>query len=252
MQIEVLADAAAVATRGAAVVAAAARDAVVASGRFVVAVSGGTTPWAMLRALAGEKVPWEQVYVIQVDERVAPAGDKDRNLTHLRDGLLSRVPSLRPEQVLAMPVEMPDLSAAARQYADALREIAGSPPVPDLVHLGLGPDGHTASLVPGDPVLSVTDADVAPTGVYQGRRRLTLTYPIINRSPHRMAGDRGGKGRPPVEDVGRRPDDPGRASGAGTGASPRRPVGGRQIAARASAFGGSSTSGVSHCTSLME
>ena len=135
----------------------------------------------MLRALAGEDVPWEQVHVVQVDERVAPAGDPDRNLTHLRESLLTRVP-LRPEQIHAMPVEAPDLEAAAASYARTLQEIAGSPPVLDLVHLGLGPDGHTASLVPGDPVLDVTDADVALTGVYQGRRRMTLTYPMLNRS----------------------------------------------------------------------
>ena len=182
MQIEVLADADPVAKRGAAVIAAAARDAVVANARFVFAVSGGTTPWVMLRALAGEKVPWEQVHIIQVDEWVAPAGDKDRNLTHLRDSLLARVPALRPEQVHAMPVEMADLTSAAVEYADTLRTIAGNPPVLDLVHLGLGPDGHTASLVPGDPVLDVADVDVAPTGVYQARRRLTLTYPCINRA----------------------------------------------------------------------
>ncbi|HEV3449150.1 MAG TPA: 6-phosphogluconolactonase [Gemmataceae bacterium] len=181
MKIEVLADAAAVARKGATLIAAAARDAVVARGRFIVAVSGGQTPWIMLRALAGEKVPWEQMHLVQVDERVAPAGHADRNLTHLRESLLTRVPLL-PEQVHAMPVEAPDLEAAARDYSRTLLEIAGSPPVLDLVHLGLGPDGHTASLIPGDPVLDVTDADVGLTGIYQGRRRMTLTYPIINRA----------------------------------------------------------------------
>ena len=181
MKIEVLVDADAVARKAAALIAAEARDAVVARGRFVLAVSGGHTPWLMLRALAGEKVPWEEVHLVQVDERVAPAGHADRNLTHLRESLLTRVP-LRPEQIHAMPVEAPDLEAAAKTYARTLQEIAGSPPVLDLVHLGLGPDGHTASLVPGDPVLNITDTDVALTGAYQGRRRMTLTYPIINRS----------------------------------------------------------------------
>jgi 6-phosphogluconolactonase len=181
MKIDVLADADAVAREAAALIAAEARAAVVARGRFILAVSGGHTPWLMLRALAGEPVPWPEVHLIQVDERVAPAGDPDRNLTHLRESLLTRVP-LRPEQVHAMPVEASDLEAAAKSYARLLREVAGSPPVLDLVHLGLGPDGHTASLVPGDPVLDVTDADVALTGVYQGRRRMTLTYPILNRA----------------------------------------------------------------------
>ena len=170
-----------VAQAAAATIAADARAAMAARGRFAFAVSGGHTPWIMLRALAGEDMPWAGVHVFQVDERVAPDGHPDRNLTHLRESLLQHAP-LRPEQIHAMPVESPDLEAAATQYVDALRAISGSPPVLDLVHLGLGPDGHTASLVPGDAVLDVTDADVALTGVYQGRRRMTLTYPILNRA----------------------------------------------------------------------
>jgi 6-phosphogluconolactonase len=181
MKIEILANADAVAREAAKIVAADARDAVASQRRFVMAVSGGHTPWQMLRALAGEDVPWEDVHVVQVDERVAPVGDPDRNLTHLRESLLEHAP-LRPEQIHAMPVESPDLESAAKRYANTLQELAGSPPVLNLVHLGLGADGHTASLVPGDPVLQVTDADVAPTGVYQGRRRMTLTYPMLNRS----------------------------------------------------------------------
>src|SRR5216684_5211840 len=181
MRVETLADATSVARAGAAFTAAEARAAVAARGRFIVAFSGGHTPWQMLRALADEQMPWAGVHVVQVDERVAPAGDPDRNLTHLRESLLARCP-LRPEQVHAMPVEWVDLKAASGQYAQTLRQIAGSPALLDLAHLGLGPDGHTASLVPGDPVLDETDADVAITGIYQGRQRMTLTYPIIDRS----------------------------------------------------------------------
>lgn len=181
MRIEALADADAVARAGAAFTAAEARAAVAARGRFVVAISGGHTPWKMLRALADQAVPWAGVHVFQVDERVAPAGDPDRNLTHLRESLLANCP-LRPEQIHAMPVESADLENASGRYALKLRELAGAPAVLDLAHLGLGIDGHTASLVPGDPVLDVTDADVALTGLYQGRRRMTLTYPMLNRS----------------------------------------------------------------------
>jgi 6-phosphogluconolactonase len=181
MKIEILADADTVAREAAKFIASEARSAVAERGRFVMAVSGGHTPWQMLRALANEKVPWENVHVVQVDERVAPAGDPDRNLTHLRESLLEHAP-LRAEQIHAMPVESSDLEVATKRYSTTLREIAGSPPMLDLAHLGLGPDGHTASLVPGDPVLSVTDADVALTGVYQNRRRMTLTYPMLNRA----------------------------------------------------------------------
>jgi 6-phosphogluconolactonase len=183
MRIEVLADADLVAQKAAAIIAAEARATAAARGRFVMAVSGGHTPWLMLRALADEEVPWESVHVVQVDEREAPAGHPDRNLTHVRESLLEHSP-LPPGHAHAMPVEASDLQPAAARYALALQEVVGSPPVLDLVHLGLGPDGHTASLVHGDPVLDATDADVALTGVYQGRRRMTFTYPIIDRARH--------------------------------------------------------------------
>src|ERR1700688_4152570 len=114
MKISIFADAESAAQAAAGMIAAAARAAVTARGRFVMAVSGGRTPWIMLRALAGERVPWESVHVVQVDERVAPAGDKDRNLTHLRASLLEHSP-MRPERILAMPVESADLEAAAKQ-----------------------------------------------------------------------------------------------------------------------------------------
>jgi 6-phosphogluconolactonase len=149
-----------------------AREAVQASGAFHFAVSGGRSPWQMFAKLTGMDMPWDNTVIWQVDERVAPADDPDRNLAHLRQSLAGR-----STEILPMPVEDTDLDAAARAYGEEL------PARLDLVHLGIGPDGHTASLVPGDAVLEVTDRPVAVTaGEYQGRRRMTLTYPGLARA----------------------------------------------------------------------
>jgi 6-phosphogluconolactonase len=180
MEINIFPDAETVAREAAKVIAAEARLAMAARGKFLFAASGGKTPWQMLRALAAENLPWAGVHVFQVDERVAPAGHADRNLMHLRESL--KAAPLRAEQIHAMPVEEANLETAAANYAKTLVQLAGSPPILDLVHLGLGADGHTASLIPGDPVLEVADRDVALTGIYQQRRRMTLTYPLLNRA----------------------------------------------------------------------
>ena len=169
MKEEVVADVEAAALRGAELIAVAAGAAIDASGGFSLAVSGGHAPWRMFELLGTHELDWDAIEIFQVDERIAPEGDDDRNLTHL----LASLPAAGAARVRPMPVDDPDLEAAAAGYAEQL------PTELDLVHLGLGPDGHTASLIPGDPVLEVDDRLVALTGEYQGRRRMTLTYPAI-------------------------------------------------------------------------
>lgn len=161
----------ALAARGAEFVASHALSAIADHGRFTFAVSGGKTPWGMFQALMHEDVRWDLVTVFQVDERIAPDGDPDRNLTSLENSF-----GATHVEVIPMPVTEPDAEAAAAEYAGLL------PDVFDLIHLGIGSDGHTASLVPDDPVLEVADRLVAVTLPYNGRRRMTLTYPALARA----------------------------------------------------------------------
>jgi 6-phosphogluconolactonase len=171
IELEVLADEKAAARRAAELIAAAGAAAAAERDAFAWAMSGGRSPWAMLALLGDDdSVPWERTEMFQVDERIASPGSEDRNLTHMVLGLsLDHQAALRP-----MPVTQRDLDSAAREYEASLPERL------DCVHLGLGPDGHTASLVPGDPVLEVSDRRVALTETaYQGHRRMTLTYPAL-------------------------------------------------------------------------
>jgi 6-phosphogluconolactonase len=172
VRVETMPDASAAARRGAEVIAAAAREAVRARGGCAIAVSGGATPRPMFEALADEDLPWDAVGIWQVDERIAPRGGGDRNLTQLVDALG------HVARIHEMPVDgdADGLEARAATYA------AGLPARFDIVHLGIGEDGHTASLVPGDAVLTVDDRDVALTGMYEGHRRMTLTYPALDRA----------------------------------------------------------------------
>ena len=195
--METLADGAALAARAAELVTERLTEAVARRGRATLAVSGGSTPGAFLAELSQRALPWEAIHVFQVDERVAPPGDPERNLTGLQGALLDRA-SIPAANVHPMPVNDPDLEAAAAAYANELRKVAGAESQLDVVHLGIGDDGHTASWPPGDPVVDVTD-DVAVVGPFNGRLRMTLTPPAVNRAGWIVWLVRGASKAPAVE-----------------------------------------------------
>ena len=180
LAIEVLPDAEAVAARGAELLASYLEEDAARSGATL-ALSGGRTPTSVLERLATLDLPWGRISVFQVDERIAPPDHPDRNRTQATAALHAPIES-HPASFRWMPVEEPNLDAAARRYSDALRAAAGSPPTLGTVHLGLGADGHTASLFPGSPLVTERKRDVVVTEPYQGRRRMTLTLPVLNRA----------------------------------------------------------------------
>lgn len=184
MKVHALPDASEASREAAKFVAAQGRQAIKASGRFTLALSGGTSPLAMFAALSAENLQWECVHLFQVDERLVPTDSPERNFAGIRDHLLARA-NIPSRQVYPMPVELADPATAATMYAATLRHVLGKERILDLVHLGLGADGHTASLLPGDPALE-DHSDVVVSRHYQGCRRLSLSLRVISAARERL------------------------------------------------------------------
>lgn len=146
--------------------------AIVDRGEAVLALSGGSTPVPLYRHLATHELDWRRVHVVQVDERVAPDQHPDRSWRRIEDLLVV------PTGAIGHPMPVLDGPAGVGAYAADLAALGGI----DVCHLGLGDDGHTASLIPGDPSVAVRDADVTTAGPYEGRMRMTLTASAINRA----------------------------------------------------------------------
>lgn len=197
MKLQVLPDAETVAKKAVQIIVEVARERASVRGKFLFAVSGGSTPWKVLRQLADTALPRDAIELFQVDERIAPAGDPQRNLTQIKENLLDHS-ALNQKQIHAMPVERTDIDSAAESYAQLLQELCGNPPKLDLIHLGLGEDGHTASLLPGDPAQK-SHAPIAITNEYHGLRRMTMTYPTINAARRRLWIVTGANKRPMLE-----------------------------------------------------
>jgi 6-phosphogluconolactonase len=179
MKTEIFPQTEQVAARAAAYLEQAIREALTHQKSFSLAISGGRTPWEMLKILSKADLPWQRINLFQVDERVAPDGHPDRNLTQLFQAIAG-TPMVTQLRIFPMPVTAEDLDSAATEYTEVLNEVTEGKGL-DMIHLGLGSDGHTASLVPGDEVLAVQNRLVACThNSYQGRIRMTLTYPLLN------------------------------------------------------------------------